>query len=401
MKFLKRIFSDQEPLEVEVEKADAVFKENKTETIAKAWQKSERLQKSTDNIVQGLKTVLEDIEGFQDDKGRKAVDDIAENLVDNRKEVIENFSSKKNPEENLEAVREFMRDFQDLKRKEAAVLEITAKEKEIGGYMKQLEDLSDEIESFLEEEYSAVKSHERLKEIMEKIDESESEIDGLKNNLEEINIEVLESSVKEKRKEVQNFRQGQEMEEYEGLKEKAEKMKKQRKDIVETVDSSLSKMKRGLKKLVYQSQNSGLELKYPELLRLMRDQKTGEIREKPEKVEKALPQLREKGEISETQREKLLKGISSLENLSDIETKIEDLDKNIEKIEFEISEHPAPEKLQSMEKEAENLEKELEKKKEKKQDIKSDIEDFKSRKKDLKQEIKSIFESNFDREIKF
>lgn len=401
MKFLKRLFSDSEPLKIELREADEAFRDNKAEAIDEASNKGEKFQEEAEKKVQGLESVLDDIEGFQDDKGRKAVDDIAENLVSDRKNVIQSFSSKKDPEENLKEIREFMRDFQDLKRKEAAVLEITSKEKEIGGYMKQLEELSEEIEEFLDEEYSVVRDYEEIKEKLEKLEDLEEEKEKLEEKIGEIDLYEIEASLEEKRDEKARFRDGEEMEEYQELESRRDEMEQERKEIIESLESSMSKMKRGLKKLIYQAENSDLELENTDTLRSIRDQNTEEVLEKPAEVEKALQQLEDKGDISQTQRDKLLEGVSGLEDLTDKKEKIEQMKEGISEIESEIKNHSAPEKMEKLEEEVEVSEKTLEDRESRRQELKSGIEDLKSRREKLSQEIKTVFKSNFEREVNF
>lgn len=401
MKFLKKIFSSKEPIEVKVENADEVFKEHRSKDIKEARQKAAGFQEEVRKKVQGLEAVLNDISGFSDEKGRKAVDDIAENLVEDRKETIQNFSPKKDPEENLRGIREFMRDFQDLKRKEAAVLEITSKEKEIGRYMKQLQDLSEEIEQFLDEEYYVIKDHKRIKENLKQLGKIEDEIEDLEEQSEELDIEELEISLRKKRDEIEKFEEGEEITAYRNLETRLENREAEKEDLIEGIETSTSKMKRGLKKLIYQMENSDLELNYAPVLKSIRNQDTEEILDLPERVEEALPQLKEKGDISDTQRKKLLQGSSDLKNLSETKEELRALKDEIQDIRSEIEKHSAPEKLEELEKEAKKLEKELENEKNKRKSLKSDMEGLENRKDDLRREIKDVFESNFDREVNF
>lgn len=401
MRFLKKIFSEQKPLKVDLENADVVFEEQRNEEIKNAESEAENFRNNAENKIEGLKKVLEDIEDFQDEKGRKAVDDIAENLVRDRKEVINNISLTGDPKENLEALKEFMVDFQDLKRKEAAVLEITSKEKEIGRYMKEMQELIEEFDNFLDDEYVNVERHAEIEQKLEERNEIGEEIKSLERQKQGLEIEELEDKISDKKREIEGFKAGERINEYKELENQLQDLRDERKQILSEINSAASQMERGLKKLIYQAENSDLELEGLNLLRNIRDQETEALLENPVKVEKALPQLKEKGDISDVQRKKLNSGMEKLGGLSDKKSRIEALKDKISSLEEEIENHSAPDKLEELQRDLERFKQELEEEKSREKELESEIRDLKDKSEELESEIKEVFRSSFDREVIF
>ena len=160
-------------------------------------------------------------------------------------------------------------------------------------------------------------------------------------------------------------------------------------------------MERGLKKLIYQAENSDLELEGLNLLRNIRDQETKALLENPVKVEAALPQLQEKGDISDVQRKKLNSGIEKLEGLAEKESKIEEIEDKINSLEEEIENHSAPDKLEELQRDLERYKEELEEEKSREKELESEIRDLKERIEELEIEVKELFRSSFDREVIF
>ena len=401
MRFLKKIFSEQKPLKVDLENADVVFEEQKNEEIKNAESEAENFRNNAENKIEGLKKILEDIEDFQDEKGRKAVDDIAENLVRDRKEVINNISFTGDPKENLEALKEFMVDFQDLKRKEAAVLEITSKEKEIGRYLKEMQELIEEFDNFLDDEYVNVERRAEIEQKLEERNEIGEEIKSYERKKQGLEIEELEDKISDKKREIEDFKAGERISEYRELENQLQDLRDEKKQILSEINSAASQMERGLKKLIYQAENSDLELEGLNLLRNIRDQETEALLENPVKVEAALPQLQEKGDISDVQRKKLNSGIEKLEGLAEKESKIEEIEDKINSLEEEIENHSAPDKLEELQRDLERYKEELEEEKSRKDLLKSEIRDLKDKSEELESEIKEVFRSSFDREVIF
>lgn len=402
MKFLKNLFSkNKEAIELHLKEADKVFEKHKSDDISKAEKRAEELSRKADKGVKGLEEVLEDIKGFEDDEGRKAVNDIAENLVESRKKVVNDFSLTDDPRENFDRIQRFIADFHSMKRKEVAVLEMTSRQKDVGRFMKEVQEAGNEMEEFLEDEYSVVETSKELEEDLEELEDLENKIQNKQEKREDIDTEGLKQKISEKEAEIEDFKNSSRFEEYKELKQSLEERKSDKQEKINALENAMSKMKRGLKKLIYQAENSELVLEDTEVLRLVRDQETDEVLKYSERVADAMIQLKDKGDITEVQRNKILSGANTLENTSDYRSQIEGLQEKIEELDAKLDSHPAVEEIQSKKGELENLEKDLEELQNRREDLKNRIDELKDRKESLEKEIKKNFRAEFDREIKF
>lgn len=402
MKFLKNLFSNnKESIELDLKEADKIFEKHKSDDISKAEKRAEELSRKAEKGVKGLEEVLEDIKGFEDDEGRKAVNDIAENLVESRKKVVNDFSLTDDPRENFGRIQRFIADFHSMKRKEVAVLEMTSRQKDVGRFMKKVQEAGNEMEEFLEDEYSVVETSKELEEDLEELEDLENKIENKQEKRGDIDTVGLKQKISEKEAEIEDFKNSGRFEEYKELKQSLEERKSDKQEKIDELENAMSKMKRGLKKLIYQAENSELVLEDTEVLRFVRDQETDEVLKYSERVGDAMGQLKDKGDITEVQRNKILSGASTLENTSDYRSQIEGLQEEIEELDAKLGSHPAVEELQSKKSELENLEKDLEELQNRREDLKNSIDELKDRKESLEEEIKKNFRAEFDRGIKF
>jgi len=180
-----------------------------------------------------------------------------------------------------------------------------------------------------------------------------------------------------------------------------EEKHKEKEKILNEIELAISKMQRGLKKLVYQSENSDLVLENSQIIKDLRDGRTEALLEHPSKVKKSLPQLEQKGEISDVQRKKLETGVKKLNDLSEKKIRIEEIEDEIDSLESRIENHPGPQKLEKLREDLEELEEDLEEEESKREDLNSEIDDLEEQVEKLKLETKEIFRAGFDREINF
>ena len=403
MKFLKKLFSSTEPLEVKLENADQIFREEKEKEIKKAEEKAEKFREEIGEELEGLREAVEKMEGFEDEKGRKAVDDISENLVEDRKELINQVDLTEDPNHNLKQLKKFLREFQSMKKKEAAVLEITAVHKEIAKNLKQLEETADNIQEFIEEEYQVVDNFNQVKNKLQAKREQETEIKGLKKEIDSKSTGDIEDRISEKEREIEAYREGEEMSEYREIEEKLDEKKSEKESEFNKIENSCRKMHRGLKKLIYSAEKEGLELEKIGVLREIRDKEIGELMERdPAQVREAVKQLESlEGEVSDTQMEKLLSGAEAMKQLDDIKSRIKSLENNIEGLESDLDGHKAPKVLEEKEKELEALEEELEERREELKSLEEKLGSLKSDRDDSISELNQAFRKSFDRDVEF
>ena len=403
MKILEKLFPDKKPLEVKLDNAEEVFKQEKEDKIQEAGEKAGKFREEIEEELQGLKDAVEKMEGFEDEKGRKAVDDISENLVEDRKELIDEINLTEDPEHNLEQLKQFLREFQSMKKKEAAVLEITSVHKDIAGKLKELEEDVDKIQEFIEEEYQVVNSFNQVKNYFQAKREQEMEIKSLRKEIDSKNTDEIEEKIKEKKAEIKEYKDGEEMSEHRDLEDKIDEKKSDKDSELEKIENACRKMHRGLKKLIYSAEKEGLNLEKVEVLRDIRDQDVDALRNRdPDKVREAVKQLESlDDEISDTQMEKLLDGAEVIEQLDEINSEIRSLEEEIEGLESELEDYEALSVLKEKKDELEALKQKLDERKEKLNSLEEELENQKANRDEIISEIKQAFQRSFDREVEF
>jgi len=397
-KFLSRF---KDPVQLELSSAEKIFREHKEQEITEAVQRAEQISEEATKKVKELEKTVDDIKQFQDDKNRSAVQDIADNLVKDRKQVINDFSISKNPHKNLEEIKKFMLDFQAMKRKEAAVLGIASKQKELGKHVKELQEIGEELENHLEKNYIIVDDAERIAKKQINIQEASETQKELENQIEEIELQELETKIFNYKERLDNHKQSSEMKDYERLNDKLQDKKHKKEDILQNFEQNASKMRRALKKLVYDAENKDLDLSYLDVLRNVRDAKIQEIIAQPDKVEKAMRQLDEKGDIADVQRQKLLEGAEHFSNLNNYVEKIQKIESEIQELENTIQTHKAPVKLKQLEQKIKESNERFEAEKDRKEELDEQINQIEEDVKHFEQDIHRIFNKNFKREVQF
>lgn len=403
MKILEKLFPDKKPLEVKLDNAEQVFKQEKEVEIQEARERAEKFREEIEEELEGLKAAVEEMEGFEDEKGRKAVDDISENLVEDRKELIDEINLAEDPEHNLEQLKQFLREFQSMKKKEAAVLEITSAHKDIAGKLKELEEDADKIQEFIEEKYQVVNSFNQVKNKLQAKREQEMEIKGLRKEIDSKNTGRIEGKIAEKKEEIKEYRDGEKMSEYRDLEDKIDEKKSDRDSEFEKIENACRKMYRGLKKLIYSAEKEDLNLEKVEVLRDMRDQEVEALRNNDsDKIREAVKQLESlDDEISDTQMEKLLDGAEVIKQLDEINSEIMSLEEEIKGLESELKDYEAPSILEEKEDELKALEEKLDERRKKLNLLEEELENQKASRDEIISEIKQAFQSSFDREVEF
>ena len=403
MMFLKKLFPNTEPLEVNLEKADSIFEREKKNEIRNAEKEAEKFREEIKEDLKGLRKAVEGMEDFEDEKGRKAVDDISKNLVKDRKELIEQVNLTEDPEQNLEILKEFLRDFQSMKKKEAAVLEITEAHKDIASKLKSLEQTTDEIQGFVNGDYKIVSNFNQVKNKIQAKREQEMEIKGLKKEIKSKNTEKIKDKIVEKENEIKAFKNGQKMADYEEIKDQLVQKRSEKESETGNIEASCRKMHRALKKLIYKAENEDIELEKINILREIRDSEVDTILGRDsEEIKSAVKQLELfKDEVSETQSEKLLDGAEVIWDIDEIKSRINSLGKEIEDLEEKLDSHKAPQTLNEKESELQSLNEKLGNRQEELTSLEEELKDQKANKDELLSEIKQLFQKSFDRKVKF
>ncbi|MFB6294970.1 MAG: hypothetical protein ABEI97_04375, partial [Candidatus Nanohaloarchaea archaeon] len=146
---LKARFTD--PVTVEAETADDWFQEERADDIDAAYSTAEAI---TDEVTEALDLLddrLAGLEGYEDMEGRDVVEDVTDNIVAERRRMIDEFDTGGDPAALYDALDDFCDRFREMKRKETEVLKVVGEEKDpVFDALAQVEDARDRLSQFLD-----------------------------------------------------------------------------------------------------------------------------------------------------------------------------------------------------------------------------------------------------------
>lgn len=393
-------FRTREKVEVESYESSAeVFRQNREEKLKELEQKTEKFQKKSKKVIKELENNLEELEGFEDSKKRDVIDDVVSNIVEDRKKLVKDFSPKEEPEKLRSELEKFLEDFRSMSRKEAAVMEEAYLQERFSEQLGKIESLVDELENFLNSEYTTWERLETLEEDVEKIGELEEELENLEKELENINTGELKEKLDEKEQELQELKQSDLYTEYRKIRDEIEEKRSQNQESEEEIGKAMRKMERGLKKLLYEGEVGKISREGSEILREIRDHEKEELLERdPEKVAEAAEATAsstDKDFLKESTREKLLEGARKLEKLPEILEEIQRRENRIEELEKEAETHKAIEKKERIEEERKEARQKLSETGKREEKVREQKREKESQLENLKQEVLEIMESEF------
>lgn len=403
---LKKLLGlSKEDLEIEISEAEEKFRELKQSEMDSAEKKAEKLKTGIEKSIKQLDKDLGELESFEDSKDRQIINDVVDNVVSDRREMIEDLDLPDDPKEILSEVNQFIADFSDLKDKEAAVLEEAYLDKKLMKYLKPVEKKRGKFSDFIEDKYKVKTDYRKLTEFLEDRDTLIDEKQDLKQEINDnLDFKDLEEGKKQLKQELEDLRNSEDWEEYEKLKKELEDKKSVRTQMISELNSTLNKMERGLKKMIYQAEHGDLDLGNTDVLERLRDNETENIlarsEETVETVEETVESVPE-DLLNERQHEKFVNAAEELEDLSDRSDEIDELEKEIESLEKEIEDHSVVEKEGEIKSELKQVNKQLKQFKEDRNKLSQKVEQLKLEVKEKEREIRDLLDEALDREVRF
>ncbi|MFB6209308.1 MAG: hypothetical protein ABEJ56_04200 [Candidatus Nanohaloarchaea archaeon] len=397
-------FGASEPVEIEeLESSKEVFRTEKSGEIETVKEKIEEFNEEVGSILEQLESNVDDLEDFEDKKGRDIVDDVVDNIGDNRKRLLKDFEVSGSPDELHSDLESFLEDFRSMSRKEAAVMEEAHLKDFFSDPLGDLEAEKKQIERFLESDYQTLEKYESLKQLIEKRNELENEKAELDDRIDESERHSLEEKLEEMKKELEEVESGDMKKEFRQLEKRLEELESRKEEIHREIGKAMSKMERGLKKLLYEGEISKVSRAGSEILRDIRDGKREELlQKKPEEIEEAVESAKESftGELlDQNTGEKLKKGADRLKDAGSKMSELEDIESEIRKVEKKIENHEYPEERDRIQKKIDSLEDRLEEEKHKLSELRQRKNQIESEIDSLEDNVVDIFESEFDRKV--
>lgn len=388
--FLKKIFEeDEKEFSANWQESPELLRDLKSEEIENAEEGAEKLMKKSSEFLDNLESSLEEVKDYEDRQGIEAVEDVADNFYNSRKRLIDNLDLPDKPVQHKSDLKEFIEEFEDVSRKEEAVMKRVKNEaNSLFGKIKDIHEHLEKFDQFIEVDYSIVTSIEDLErqvgEIEEVIDRKEQLIEE-KNNKD---LENIKEDISGLKNQVEQLKESEEWRKKEKIEKELEDLRDKKSSIESELDRQLSRIERPLKKLIYNIESGDVEFEGSvDQLRKMRDQKF----EKLDSIDLSeASELATREEfIDSSQAEKLDEVSDALEDFADRKDKISELEEIIEQKEAELNNLEVDEERRKLVNKLGSKEEELREKKIDRENLQEKIEGLEEKKSRLIKEFES------------
>lgn len=408
---LEKILSifEKEPVELEsLDNAPEKYREAEQSSIQSAKEGAEGLQENSEEALDELETFLEDLQGYEDEMNRSIVEDVVDNVADDRLKLVREQELSHDPYELKQQLDEIILEFNDIKEKEKAVLDEANLGKELSRAVSDLEKVRDRVETFLETDYSKLETAEELDDLVEEKQEQELELEDTRDELERVEeeLEVVKEELEDVKQDIDDLTSSPQWRDYREMEEDLELLEERKEEKEREFAKAASKMERGMKKLVYQFENQDLEFTGDiSVLKQIRDgetdellsRETGDITDALEEATGTLPM----DLLKDSVHQKFMDGAQYLMELENWHSDLCRLRKDIEDKREKLDNHPSLEEKEELEKEVEEYEKKLEKMRSEKRRLKKELRDRKAKLEETTRELKQTLREGLGREVGF
>lgn len=400
---LKDIITDffsleKKELELDYRDAPEKFRERKSGELEKVEEKKKELISRSRELSQEIEDSLDEIKGYKDTDDLDVVEDVADNFYQSRKRLLEDLTLSKDIEQHLENLKDFLEDFNDVTRKEGAVLKRVEKNsKNLSRVLQETVDHREEMEKFVEKEYTPVKKLEEVKQGVNEIKEKEKRIKELQHKLNETDTSKIEERIENLEEKIEDLKNSEEWREKNRLESKKQKLEDEKDEKISTINTDISKLERGLKKTIYAVENNDNSFKGG--LSKLKSLKQHNFRENTSVTDelKEAERIVEKEDLlSDRQRKKFSDTVEKFFDLDSRVQKIKVLDEEINELQEKIEGFNVDSRLEKFEKDLASARKDLERKKNEINSIEQDLEKLN----DLKQESLENLEKALNNELK-
>ena len=392
-----------EDIETVYEDAEVVFRDRRQDEIKRIEERKKSHREKVKDIRQNLKRSLDNLEGYQDPMDRAVIEDTVQDFRRKKKMQVENMAVPEDPEELVEELERFIEEFETMKKKKKMVLDQTGEVTEnVFSDLRDLKEQKNQLEEFTDGIYMTEKNLEKVVKKKESIDRLENEIEELEEQLEERDLEKIREKIDEKKDELEKHMNKPGWDERSRTKKRLKEQKKKRKKLLSNIRTPLSKMERGLKKIVYSARNGDIDIPEDklEILERLREGDKPDDSFIVDAVSSAVKGLDQKPEIlGKKQRKKFQDAAEKLKSIDKYREEIEEAETNIENIEKELESFSLREKKNEIKDKIRKLEKKKEEEQKVIQRKRKEISSKRSEIKELKKGIQEIMNREFRNQV--
>lgn len=389
----------RDPLEVAVGDADKIFLEQRKEEIEHAESEAAELAGELEEALQRLQGSLTELEGYEDPDGRSRVEDTVANIVEERQRRLQELDISKEPEQLFEDVSGFVDAFHDMTPKQKAVLKHVGEEKKpVFDDLQEVERVLQELNDVLENRYTVVERYDRIEENVEERQRLLDRLQTVETEIEELEESDLQQERENIAEELEELKQSTSWDAYQTLQEEREELQREGDARRETIKKAGRKMGRGLKKLLYDRNPSGIDVLRDieqENWASLFDTDPGTVADAVADASDRMPQ----DLLDEAQMEKFRSGADTLAGFPEVMDEIQEIEEELRGIEIRLENHDAVERKERLEREKERIENELEEEQEQRAALIEEKQEIMEEIEAVEDQVISLMEEEFAREI--
>ncbi|MDY6761425.1 MAG: hypothetical protein SVY41_00080 [Candidatus Nanohaloarchaea archaeon] len=399
---LKAQFKD--PITVEPGNAHDRFREEKAGELEQAAATVEDITADVEDALAELDERLQELEGYEDVEGRDVVEDVTENIVAERRRMVDRFSVPDRPQELYEALDSFCNDFREMKRKETEVLKVLGDEKNpVFDALDTVKGVRDRLSSFLQTEYPVLERSSDLEEACSRLSQLRQRRDELSGELAEIDLASVREEIDAVEAELDGLHSSEEWTTYQELQDQLGSAEAAMEEPRNTVSAAANRMERGLKKLLYGPENRDAPLEHRPVLEDIRDGDVDVLLERdPAIVEAAVMSAVDAlpdDLLGERQHDKFTAAADTLADIGEVQEELAERRERVQQLEEQVDSHPAPQQENELAAQLDDLKAELEEKRQRRKELRDRKGQVDTEIGETEERIRGILADAFAREI--
>ncbi|MFB6265950.1 MAG: hypothetical protein ABEI07_02590, partial [Candidatus Nanohaloarchaea archaeon] len=327
-----------EEVEIEPDEASKFFREERSGDIERAEERAGELRDQALESLEQLESELRSLQAYEHEMD--TVEDVTTNVARERLRTIESFEPPRNVSDLHPDLKELVEEMRTMSQKEEAVVKEAGEAAgQVFSEVKSVEDRLEDIEEFLDSDYTVLRQRSRLEELEEDRKELLDRIRDLDQELERVDVESPRSELEGVEEDLAELERDTRREEMQELEEEIEELEDEKDELERQARSAASRMERGLKKLLYAAEHGDIELdeREKEVLGSVRE---GEPFEEPvEAVEESVEtaaELVEEVDLGERQERKFRDAAEELSSLREVQERMEQVGSEIQRKEEEL-----------------------------------------------------------------
>lgn len=381
------------------------FEDAAAEQITAAEEQEDVLRADIQEALSDVENALQALEEYDHDNTRVA--DVTTNVAADRLRRINTFDVPDDPQQLFTALDTLIDDMRAVSRKEQAVLDhVDGPVKQVFRQVDDLEDHAEELEQFLDAEYSVVQARQELETLVDRWHRLREERDELEQELADIDIDAVRNDLRNVAQQLDDLADDPEQQEKEALEQDISDLEDRRDSLQQTVGSAASAMERGLKKLLYATRNGDVSLSHEhvQVLEAIRDGRVAQEFTPPAAdveaaVDAALDAI-DQIDLGDRQQQKFQDGADQLRDLEDIRSEMERIEEQIDEKQEALDALSIDDRRAELKQERKRLQRTLQDRRDKQQQLEERIDEKEQAIADVRHEIEELLNDHLRNKIR-